>query len=228
MRVVSRKREETKLISSHLQYFNDTQEIDMEFLSAQFNKDNGSFPVNLVLQSAESKKAGFDASATKDFKRVNLPFDPTTDFHEYRFDYLEKKVVFYADGKELVQMDGSSVPTSPGHLLLSHWSNGNPGWSRGPPKTDATTTISYVKAYFNSSLESRHADYVARCVDPTADGAICDIPDNDARYFFTYDENKTTNQTTYLKDENSANRESLWWPLMLSAALASSASMIRL
>lgn len=195
----------------------------MEFLSAQFNKENGSFPVNLVLQSAESKEAGFDAKNTKDFNRVNLPFDPTTDFHEYRFDYLEDEVVFYADGSEIARMNGSSVPTSPGHLLVSHWSNGNPGWSKGPPKTDATTTVSYVKAYYNSSLDSRRGDYVARCDDLDAEGAVCNIPDNDATYFFTYDENKTVNQTTYVPDENVANQMGFYWLLVCSAALASSA-----
>ncbi|RYP30782.1 hypothetical protein DL767_006063 [Monosporascus sp. MG133] len=214
--------------SAFFWYFNDTQEIDIEFLSAQFNKDNGTFPVNLVLQSSESSEAGFDASNTKDFRRVNLPFDPTADFHEYRFDYLEKEVIFYADGKELARMTGSSVPTGPGHLLLSHWSNGNPGWSRGPPKTDATTIVSYVKAYFNSSMDSRQADFVSRCTDPAAEGAFCDVPDNDPTYFFTYQQNMTNNQTTYLDDENAAGCVGFWWSFMLGATLASSAWAIGL
>ncbi|RYP77008.1 hypothetical protein DL770_007123 [Monosporascus sp. CRB-9-2] len=214
--------------SAFFWYFNDTQEIDIEFLSAQFNKDNGTFPVNLVLQSSESSEAGFDASNTKDFKRVNLPFDPTADFHEYRFDYLEKEVIFCADGKELARMTGSSVPTEPGHLLLSHWSNGNPGWSRGPPKTDATMIVSYVKAYFNSSLDSRQADFVSRCTDPAAEGTVCDVPDNDSTYFFTYQQNMTNNQTTYLDDENAAGYVGLWWSFMLGATLASSAWAIGL
>lgn len=195
----------------------------MEFLSAQFNKENGSFPVNLVLQSTESKEAGFDAKNTKNFNVVNLPFDPTTDFHEYRFDYLEKEVIFYADGIEIARMNGSSVPTTPGHLLVSHWSNGNPGWSKGPPKTDATTTVSYVKAYYNSSLDSRRGDYVARCADPAAQGAVCDIPDNDARHFFTYEGNKTDNQTTYVDDESAADQMGSCWLLLFSAVSASSA-----
>ncbi|RYP10753.1 hypothetical protein DL765_008021 [Monosporascus sp. GIB2] len=214
--------------SAFFWYFNDTQEIDIEFLSAEFNKDNGTYPVNLVLQSLGSREAGFDASNTKDFERVNLPFDPTTDFHEYRFDYLEREVVFYGDGKELARMTGSSVPTEAGHLLLSHWSNGNPGWSRGPPKTDATTTVSYVKAYFNSSMDSRRADFVSRCTDPAAESAFCDVPDNDPAYFFTYQQNMTNNQTTYLDDENAGGVVGVWWPSMLGATLASSAWAISL
>ncbi|RYP56679.1 hypothetical protein DL771_011713 [Monosporascus sp. 5C6A] len=214
--------------SAFFWYFNDTQEIDMEFLSAQFNKDNGTFPVNLVLQSPESSEAGSDASNTTDFKTVNLPFDPTADFHEYRFDYLEKEVIFYVDGKELARMTGSSVPTEPGHLLLSHWSNGNAGWSRGPPKTDAKTIVSYVKAYFNSSMDSRQADFVSRCTDPAAEGTFCDIPENDPAYFFTYQRNMTNNQTTYLDDENAAGYVGLGWSFVLGAIVISSAWTIGL
>ncbi|KAI0971768.1 glycoside hydrolase, family 16 [Xylaria arbuscula] len=183
--------------SAFFWYQNDTQEIDIEFLSAQFDKDKGLFPVNLVLQSKEAAAAGYDAANTTGLHRVNLPFDPSTDFHEYRFDFLPDKVFFYADGDLLAEAAGSGVPTTPGHLLLSHWSNGNPGWSNGPPTADAVTTVSYVKAYFNSSLEQRHRDFASRCQDPTASGAVCAIPDHNATFFFSYGDNLTPNQTSY-------------------------------
>ncbi|KAI1190613.1 glycoside hydrolase, family 16 [Nemania serpens] len=183
--------------SAFFWYQNDTQEIDIEFLSAQFDKAKGLFPVNFVLQSKEAAAAGFDAANTTGLRRVNLPFDPSADFHEYRFDFLPDRVLFYADGELLSEMTGSNVPTTPGHLLLSHWSNGNPGWSHGPPTVDAVTTVSYVKAYFNSSLEQRHQDFALRCKDPTASGAVCAIPDNNATFFFSSGNNLTPNQTSY-------------------------------
>ncbi|KAI0867032.1 glycoside hydrolase, family 16 [Xylaria cubensis] len=181
--------------SAFFWYQNDTQEIDIEFLSAQFDKAKGIFPVNLVLQSKEAAAAGYNAANTTGMRRVNLPFDPTTDFHEYRFDFLPDKVFFYADGNLLSEMTGSSVPTTAGHLLLSHWSNGNPGWSHGPPTVDAVTTVSYVKAYFNSSLEQRQRDFELRCQDPMASGAVCAIPDRNATFFFSNGDNLTPNQT---------------------------------
>ncbi|KAI2639635.1 glycoside hydrolase family 16 protein [Hypomontagnella submonticulosa] len=204
--------------SAFFWYMNDTQEIDIEFLSSEFDRSNNTFPVNLVLQSQESKDAGFDASKTGDFKKINLPFDPTTAFHEYRIDFLPDRVLFYADTELLTEMNGTGVPTTAGNLQVSHWSNGNMGWSRGPPKTDATTTVSYVKAYFNSSLESRQADYNLRCKDPTAATAICAIPDNNATFFFSNVDNMTPNQTTY--HENKSGRTRQWRPLSLAAALA--------
>ncbi|KAI0402908.1 glycoside hydrolase, family 16 [Xylaria palmicola] len=183
--------------SAFFWYQNDTQEIDIEFLSAEFDKAKSIFPVNFVLQSVEAAAAGYDAANTTGLRRVNLPFDPTTGFHEYRFDFLPDRVFFYADNNLLSEMTGSGVPTTAGHLLISHWSNGNPGWSHGPPTRDAVTTISYVKAYFNSSLEERQRDYNLRCQDPMASGAVCAIPDHNATFFFSNDDHLTPNQTTY-------------------------------
>jgi len=39
----------------------------------------------------------------------------------------------------------------PGHTVMNHWSNGNTGWSGGPPTEDAVASIMYVKMYFNRS-----------------------------------------------------------------------------
>ncbi|CAM1502820.1 Fc.00g075960.m01.CDS01 [Cosmosporella sp. VM-42] len=158
-------------------YFNDTQEIDVEFLSQEFDREKDSYPINLVIQSKESMEEGYDASKTGTFKRVNLTFDPTEAFHEYRFDYLPGQVLFYADSTFLAKMEGRDIPSTGGHLILQHWSNGNPEWSGGPPAEDATLTVSYVKAYFNSSDSQRHSDATSRCHDASADGAVCAIPD---------------------------------------------------
>ncbi|KAI1805773.1 glycoside hydrolase family 16 protein [Daldinia bambusicola] len=206
--------------SAFFWYMNDTQEIDMEFLSAEFNKSNGTFPVNLVLQSEDSKNNGFDASKTGDFKKIHLPFDPTADFHEYRIDFLPGRVLFYADAQLLTEMNGTGVPSTAGNLQVSHWSNGNAGWSQGPPKTDATTVVSYVKAYFNSSLASRRDDYARRCKDPGAPDAVCPVPDTSPTFFFGNAPDMAPNQTTY--HENTGRRTRRWRRLPLAAAIATS------
>jgi len=198
------------------QYFNDTQEIDMEFLTKDFNAANGSYPVNLVLQSREAAMAGYDASKTGDFVKVNLPFDPAGDFHEYRIDYLPGRVFFYADGAVLAEMDGPAVPSSPGHLILQHWSNGNKFWSGGPPAEDAALTVRYVKAYFNSSSVQKQEDWDARCRDPAAPNAVCRIPDvtpgnsSAADWFFKGHGNMTNNQTTS-EQSKSSSLQGWWW-----------------
>ncbi|KAI5863214.1 concanavalin A-like lectin/glucanase domain-containing protein [Durotheca rogersii] len=184
--------------TSFFWYMNDTQEIDVEFLSSQFGKDNGTFPVSLVLRASTpgAASAGPDRARKTGsaFKKVHLPFDPTADFHEYRFDFLPDEVLFYADATLLAEMNQTSVPLGPGRLHISHWSNGNVGWSSSshspqlppaPPATDAITTVSYVKAYFNASAEpSPDDDRQARCRDPAAASAVCAIPVNSPGFFF--------------------------------------------
>ncbi|AEO68968.1 glycoside hydrolase family 16 protein [Thermothielavioides terrestris NRRL 8126] len=182
----------------------------MEFLSKDFNASNGSYPVNLVLQSREAALAGYNAAKSGNFIRADLPFDPTGDFHEYRIDYLPGRVFFYADGEALAEMTGSAVPSSLGHLILQHWSNGNKYWSGGPPSEDATLEVRYVKAYFNSSVAQGQQGWESRCRDPTAANAVCVIPDvtrsnsSAAGWFFTDHGNMTVNQTT--SEESAASR----------------------
>jgi hypothetical protein len=128
-------------------YHNDSSEIDIEILSRQQSRsddgDGGGGGVagvaNLVLQSPRSLASGYNA--------VN------TAFHEYRFDWLPSlppRVDMYADGVFLRSFN-DSVPDSPGALHLIHWSNGDAGWSGGPPKQDAVVVVEYVRAYFNTS-----------------------------------------------------------------------------
>lgn len=183
----------------------------MEFLSSQFIVENNTFPVNLVLQSVKSVQAGFNAANTGSYKVVNLPFNPTTGYHEYRIDFIPGNVIFYADGQILASMNNSAVPTSPGHMILTQWSNGNPLWSVGPPRDDAIITVSYVKAYFNSSDAARQSSWASRCHDPSTSGAVCSIPDQTfapdpdgpngnssaASWFFSNQANSTVNQTVY-------------------------------
>ncbi|KAK9794255.1 putative GH16 domain-containing protein [Seiridium cardinale] len=182
-----------------MQYFNDTQEIDLEFLSREFVAPDLTYPVNLVLQTRQSKAAGYDATKTGSWIRSNLSFDPTADFHEYRFDFLSSRVLFYADNSLLASMNASTggVPSTSGNLVLSHWSNGNAGWSGGPPTEDATSVVRYVKAYYNSSSQVRRGDFEARCQDPTRQGAVCEVPEGNATFFFMYKNNTTVNETTY-------------------------------
>jgi hypothetical protein len=194
----------------------------MEFLSSEFNTTNNTYPVNLVLQSAESVSNGFNAAGSGDYKIANLPFNPTTGYHEYRIDFIPGNIIFYADGHELATMNTSAVPTSPGHLIVTNWSNGNSLWSSGPPPGDSVISVAYVKAYFNSSLEERQSNWQKRCQSITSPGATCQIPDQNAPpdpnipspssngstavpFFFSNQKNMTVNQTVYHKSKATLN-----------------------
>lgn len=78
----------------------------------------------------------------------------------------------------------------------------------GPPTKDAVQTVSYVKAYFNSTDHARQTAYEKRCTNPSAHNAICEIPklsgppDPAGRYhmswFFTEQHNHTEGQINYV------------------------------
>lgn len=174
----------------------------MEFLSKQFNSSQG--VVNLVLQTPESVRNGYDASNTSNYRVQHLPFRPDEKFHEYRFDWTPERVAFYVDGTYVYEMT-ENLPSSGGRMFMNHWSNGDPLWSAGPPASDTAMTVSYVKAYFNSSASARVNSYKKNC--PAFDAAkVCQIPEQtkapdgaDAKtYFFSQDgSDKTPGQTTY-------------------------------
>lgn len=153
------------------QYFNDTQEIDLEFLTRDFDRDAGKFPVNLVLQSRDAALSGSNKAGSGTWEIANLPFDPTTGIHEYRFDFLRDRVYFLADGQVIGQMTGQAIPAVSGHAVLSHWSNGDDAWSAGPPSRDAVLTVAYAKLYFNSTTSGQ----TSSCTSKTSK-AVCDIP----------------------------------------------------
>jgi len=213
-------------------YFNDSQEIDMEFLSYEFDVEQQSFPINLVMQSSQSAAQGYQVLGNN-YMVVNLPFNPTSGFHEYRIDFIPGVVIFYADSKILGSMNTSAVPTEPGHLILTHWSNGGSGWTHGPPLTNAVLAVSYVKSYFNSSLASRHNDLISRCKNPSAPNAVCTIPDQviapdpdapngnvTAKTFFFSDLNNSTNNQTVYRESEATSVRSVWSQRPVSLAFA--------
>lgn len=201
----------------------------MEFLSKDFNTSNASYPINLVLQSDAAARAGYNAAGTDAYQVIYLPFDPRSDFHEYRVDWVPGRVLFYADGAVLAEMDDpAAVPTHAGHLAISQWSNGNPAWSGGPPASDAVLEVRYVKAYFNSSDAERRRDFDERCTDRAA---VCDVPDvtatnsSAAGWFFSGHKNMTANQTVSSDsgitggDESGGRAASVSWAPMSVALL---------
>ncbi|KAL8950607.1 MAG: hypothetical protein Q9222_003362 [Ikaeria aurantiellina] len=145
-------------------YHNDAAEIDFEFLSKLFTDPNRS-DLLLVLHADPS------VDTSKLFHPWTVNFRPDNGYHEYRFDWTPDSVTYYADGQFLYKFtDG--VPSAPGGLFLNHWSNGDPGWSAGPPEADAHMEFSYIKAYFNTT-----ASEGMTCRDPDAPDAVCEVPD---------------------------------------------------
>ncbi|KAF9872484.1 glycoside hydrolase family 16 protein [Colletotrichum karsti] len=123
-------------------YASDTQESDIEWLSDPSSLSNpGTAQVHFTNQDANG-----DGQSTT--LGVAPPSNPTTTEHEYRFDWTEVFVRYYIDGT-LIWETQNDVPSKAGPFILNNWSNGDKGWSVGPPKTAATFKIKDIDMYYD-------------------------------------------------------------------------------
>ncbi|MDN5697002.1 MAG: glycoside hydrolase family 16 protein, partial [Rubrobacter sp.] len=82
-------------------------------------------------------------------ENLKLPIDPTAGYHEYRFDYHEDYVSFYADG-QLMRRWYSGHPDTTMHLMINAW---HPTWLQGKkPPRDQYLLVDYVD--YQQDLES--------------------------------------------------------------------------
>ena len=81
---------------------------------------------------------------------VELNFDPSKDYHEYRFDWFPNLTVFYVDGVESYRMT-TNVLNLPSRVMFNHWTDGNANFSQGPAIENASINIKNMTFFFNSS-----------------------------------------------------------------------------
>ncbi|KAK2728860.1 glycoside hydrolase family 16 protein [Colletotrichum kahawae] len=93
-----------------------------------------------------NQDANGDGSST--YKGVTPPSSPTSTEHEYRIDWTEVFVRFYIDGS-LIWETQSDVPSAAGPWIFNNWSNGDKGWSVGPPKSNAIFKIKDIDIYYD-------------------------------------------------------------------------------
>ncbi|THZ19917.1 concanavalin A-like lectin/glucanase [Aureobasidium pullulans] len=115
-------------------YKSDTQETDIEIRT--------SFPTTLFLTNQKSSPKAL--TSTFDTKS---PLGMTSDFHEYRFDWLKGVTKFYVDGKFVGSLK-KNVPTMPGSMVWNNWANGG-SWSGRPPERDSALEIRSIEMYYN-------------------------------------------------------------------------------
>jgi hypothetical protein len=136
-RTMAKTAREPGTVNSPLFYYlSDTSEIDVEILS----QEN---PRHLVNYTIHQNNRG-----ALTYNLFNAGFDPSADFHEYRFDWSPQGVQYYIDGKPTVLLTGNT-PYQPGAIMVNHWTLSDPGWGGGPPIGDAFMYVKYFEFYFN-------------------------------------------------------------------------------
>ncbi|KAK2000969.1 concanavalin A-like lectin/glucanase [Colletotrichum falcatum] len=127
-------------------YKNDTQETDIEWLSDAASLSNqGVRRVWFTNQDA-------DRNGVKTYQTFSPPagMDPTATEHEYRLDWTPGRVRWFVDGDEKWST-ASDVPNTVGPWVFNNWSNGDKGWSAGPPAAQADFKIKDVYMYYNTA-----------------------------------------------------------------------------
>ncbi|KAI8344300.1 concanavalin A-like lectin/glucanase domain-containing protein [Chlamydoabsidia padenii] len=126
-------------------FYNPDGEIDIEILGA-VTPPQAYFAIHPGLQEPNGR-----ASALTHDNHL-LGFDPTDDFHDYRFDWYPNRTEFYID-HQLAHTLVTRVPQTPGRFMFSHWTDGNIKFSKGPPESDAIMEIKSFVALFNTTDE---------------------------------------------------------------------------
>ncbi|KAM5350948.1 hypothetical protein ACJ41O_003671 [Fusarium nematophilum] len=125
-------------------YQSDSQETDIEWLSDPKSLSNGGTR-KLWFTNQDANDDGKSTS-----KAVSPPSYPTSTEHEYRIDWTAGLVKFYVDGVKVWQTK-RDVPSVPGPWVWNNWSNGDKGWSAGPPAQDAVFKIKKIEMYYNTA-----------------------------------------------------------------------------
>ncbi|OLN88137.1 hypothetical protein CCHL11_00152 [Colletotrichum chlorophyti] len=124
-------------------YYNDTQETDIEWLSDAASLSNqGTRKLWLTNQDA-------DRNGVKTYLATTPPSNPTSEEHEYRLDWTPGRVRWFVDGVQVFSTT-SDVPSTAGPWVFNNWSNGDNGWSVGPPATEANFKIKDIIIYYNT------------------------------------------------------------------------------
>jgi hypothetical protein len=118
------------------------QEIDYEYLTSS---------ASLSQNPANTKNLFYtNWTPAKTTTLVPAPSNAQTALHEYRIDWLPSKTLFYLDGVQTSVLT-TNVPSTPGLWVWNNWSNGDPGFSVGPPASDSIFKIASITMYYNAS-----------------------------------------------------------------------------
>jgi len=127
-------------------YRNDCQELDIEYLPDATSKSN---PAG-VAPPLQYTNQDINCGRNNTHITKPAPSDVSNNVHSYRIDWTSGKTAYYVDD-QLQTSTTSNVPTEAGSWIFNIWSNGDPGFSVGPPKNDAILKIEEVVMYYNTT-----------------------------------------------------------------------------
>lgn len=172
-------------------YFNDTEEIDMEYL--------GQNPDTLYLSSKRTNPQDYST----DLEYVNLAYKESLHtYRDYRFDWIRESVNFFLDGK-LISTMKDAVPSVPSRAMLMNWGNGDKDWSGGLPKEDILFKVKNVRVFFNTTSAYVIKHQAAACASVgSASDAYCNVATFSSTSRYGYEENIIRRFATGIKSSS--------------------------
>ncbi|GAA5858375.1 hypothetical protein JCM8547_004670 [Rhodosporidiobolus lusitaniae] len=131
-------------------YTDDNNEIDIELLSSYYSGKNNYVSPGLQFTNQPLVEGEDETNTAVAYSADGVEFDPTADFHEYKFEWKEGRVRFFLDG-ELKTTFTDNVPSQPAQFILNNWSNGDKYWSAGPPTEDSYFLIQSIHLEYTTA-----------------------------------------------------------------------------
>ncbi|TFK84527.1 glycoside hydrolase family 16 protein [Polyporus arcularius HHB13444] len=127
-------------------YKNDSQETDIEILTAFYTTGNDHVRPGLQLTNQNTSN---DHSRNTHLA-VPYPADPTEAEHEYKIVWSQNETQQFFDGALIGTLE-TNVPSVPSYFVWNSWSSGNDKWSAGPPTEDAILRIKSIELEYETA-----------------------------------------------------------------------------
>lgn len=171
-------------VASFYYYESDSAEIDMETLGRYTDPRQTFFAIHPQIYNDDGT-----ASNLTHIKRP-LDYDPTTSFNEYRFDWIPDSVGFYLNGQLASTLD-TNIPSTPGRIILNHWTDGNPKFSGvAPNDQEIMMEIANMTFFFNSTQDN---DAGPAC---QFNQNACDVKDITSRKLLPFDKSSPASSSS--------------------------------
>ena len=139
-------------VAAFFNYKNDTSEVDIEYLSSG-NDPTLMYSTKPQIYSANQTPSNL-TYLEQSWSGSAGSFDDS--FHDWSFVWLPNITYFGLDKNYSISLT-HHIPQVPGRLDLSHWSDGNPRYSLGPPTKNSTMTVSLLWATYNDANATQPA-----------------------------------------------------------------------
>ncbi|KAK2756092.1 hypothetical protein FQN54_005499 [Arachnomyces sp. PD_36] len=136
---------------------NDTNEIDIEFLTKEPSSD-GSPVIHYTAQPSVDEEDNLIPDATEEVELMSFKNKGPNPFLSHRFDWSSEELRFY-QGSSLIHKHSTNIPSVSGSANINIWADGGE-WSGTPSTSDVTLSVRSIAIYHNTTASDIGRDSV--------------------------------------------------------------------